>query len=64
MKWLGLLLLLTGCAHKSRLDCIEHCKERGLQFEEVVDTTDGYDPVERETKTGNACRCSYGKVPR
>jgi hypothetical protein len=64
MKWLLFLLALAGCSHNSRLDCIEHCKDRGLKFIEVVDTTEGYDPVERETKTGSACRCGYGKVPQ
>jgi hypothetical protein len=66
MRWFFLVGLLagSGCAHRTRLDCIETCKKFGLNYENVVDTTNGYDAVQRETKTGTACRCGYGKIPQ
>ena len=63
MKALLVAILLSGCA-RTRLDCIDICKERGLKFVEMVPATTGYDRVEQKEHTKNVCRCEYGGIPK
>lgn len=56
--WLLALLPLGGCStQKTRLDCIEVCRDHGLRYVEVVSGPVGYDQASQQLQMKDACRC-------
>ncbi len=54
-----MLLSLSACSgrYRTRLDCIDICKEHGLRFVEVEDAVKSVDPRTGATKPWKSCRC-------
>ena len=53
------LVALSGCAprYRTRLDCIDICKEKGLRFVDVVKGDTLVNTRTGETKEYNYCQC-------
>jgi len=55
----ALLFALPGCSarYRTRLDCIDICKEHGLRFVEVTEAVKSVNPRTGETKPWRGCTC-------
>ena len=56
---IGIVALVSGCAnrYKTRLDCIDICKEKGLRYVDVVKADKLVNTNTGETKVYRYCQC-------
>lgn len=60
LAYVGVLAAFAGCSnryYRTRLDCVDICKEKGLRFVEVVKGDTLVNTRTGETKAYDYCRC-------